>query len=248
MRHALAPEREKAMAAPRLFTNGNQLLQAMSSDDFAVLAPSLQHVDMPIHRDMEKPNRPIEAVFFMDTGIASVVGIQPNGTAVEIGLIGGEGMSGTAIVLGTDRSPHSTYIQVSGTGQKLGAEELRNAMRERPSMQTVLLKFAQAFAVQTGQTAIANGRAKLHERLARWLLMAHDRVSGNTLPLTHEFLSLMLAVRRAGVTEAMHVLQSQELIQAHRGEMIILNRNGLEKIAGNFYGVPELEYRRLFAA
>jgi CRP-like cAMP-binding protein len=121
-------------------------------------------------------------------------------------------------------------------------------MGESPSMQTVLLNFAQAFAVQTAHTAIANARARLHERLARWILMAHDRVSDNTLPLTHDFLSLMLGVRRAGVTEAVHVLQKQELIKAHRANIIVLNRKGLEKIAGNFYGVPETEYRRLLGA
>src|SRR5215203_2801810 len=159
------------MAAASRSTNGNRLLRALSSDDVALLAPHLQPVDMPVRRDMEKPNKAIEDVFFMETGIASVVGIQPNGAAVEIGLVGCEGMSGTAIVLGTDRSPHSTYIQVKGTGQKLPAKELRKAMGESPSMQRVLLKFAQAFAVQTAHTAIANARGRLHERLARWILM-----------------------------------------------------------------------------
>jgi CRP-like cAMP-binding protein len=187
-------------------------------------------------------------VFFMETGIASVVGKQPSGAVAEIGLVGYEGMSGTAIVLGTDRSPHSTYIQVKGTGHRLAASDLQKAMGESRSMQTVLLKFAQAFAIQTAHTAIANARAKLHERLARWLLMAHDRVPGDVLPLTHEFLSLMLAVRRAGVTEAINVLKQGALIEAHRAEIRVLNRKGLEKIAGSFYGVPETEYRRLFAA
>jgi CRP-like cAMP-binding protein len=236
------------MAAASRFTKGNRLLQALSSDDVALLAPHLKPVDMPVHRDMEKPNRPIEDVFFMETGIASIVAKQPNGTVAEIGLVGCEGMTGTAIVMGTDRSPHSTYVQAKGTAQRLAAKDLREAMDESPSMQTVLLKFAQAFAIQTAHTAIANARAKLHERLARWLLMAHDRVSGDTLPLTHQFLSLMLAVRRAGVTEAVHALQKQKLIEAHRAAIIVLNRKGLEKIAGNFYGVPETEYRRLFPA
>jgi CRP-like cAMP-binding protein len=236
------------MAAASRFTKGNRLLQALSSDDVALLAPHLKPVDMPVHRDMEKPNRPIEDVFFMETGFASIVAKQPDGTVAEIGLVGCEGMTGTAIVMGTDRSPHSTYIQAKGTAQRLAAKDLREAMDESPSMQTVLLKFAQAFAIQTAHTAIANARAKLHERLARWLLMAHDRVSGDTLPLTHQFLSLMLAVRRAGVTEAVHALQKQKLIEAHRAAIIVLNRKGLEKIAGNFYGVPETEYRRLFPA
>jgi CRP-like cAMP-binding protein len=236
------------MAAASDFTNVNRLLQAMSSEDRALLAPNLHPVDMPLLRNMEKPNRLIEDVFFMETGIASVVGIQPNGTSVEIGLVGREGMSGAAVVLGTDRSPHATYIQVRGTGQKLATGALQMAIGQSRSMQTLLLKYVQAFAVQTAHTAIANARAKLHERLARWILMAHDRVSGDALSLTHEFLSLMLAVRRAGVTEATHVLIKQKLIKANRGEITVLNRKGLEKIAGDFYGVPEAEYRRLLGA
>jgi CRP-like cAMP-binding protein len=236
------------MAAASGFTNGNRLLHALSSDDGALLAPHLRPVDLPLLRDMEKPNRLIDDVFFMETGIASVVGIQPNGTSVEIGLVGCEGMSGTAIVLGTDRSPHATYVQLKGTGQKLAAGALQKAIGESPSLRTRLLKYAQAFAIQTAHTAIANARAKLHERLARWILMAHDRVSGDTLSLTHEFLSLMLAVRRAGVTEAIHVLIKQKLIRVQRGEITVLNRKGLEKIAGDFYGVPEAEYQRLLGA
>jgi CRP-like cAMP-binding protein len=227
------------------FAQGNRLLQALLPADLALLQPNLEPIMLPLRREMEKPNRRIEDVFFMETGIASVVAIQSNGAAVEIGIVGCEGMSGTAVVLGNDRSPHSTYIQLAGKGQRIAAGELRKAMDERPSLQAELLKFVQAFMVQTAHTAIANARAKLHERLARWILMAHDRVPGNTIFLTHEFLSLMLAVRRAGVTEALHVLQQQKLIEARRAEITVLNRKGIEKIAGYFYGVPEAEYRRL---
>jgi len=222
------------MAATSRFANGNQLLQALSSRDRALLEPNLEPVDLPLRRDIEKPNRRIDEVFFMDEGIASVVAVQDKGTAIEIGIVGNEGMSGTAILLGTDRSPHSTYIQVKGKGRKISATDLRNAINGSPSMQSVLLKFTQAFMVQTAHTAIANARAKLHERLARWILMAHDRVPGDILQLTHEFIALMLAVRRAGVTEAIHVLQKQKLIGAHRAEITVLNRKGIEKIAGNF--------------
>jgi CRP-like cAMP-binding protein len=233
------------MAAISRFANGNRILQALSVADLAVLQPHLKLVVLPLRQDMEKPNKRIEDVFFMEVGIASVVAIQSHGTAVEIGIIGCEGMSGAAVVLGSDRSPHSTYIQVAGKGQRIAASELRKAMDGSPSLHTALLKFVQAFMVQTAHTAIANARAKLHERLARWLLMAHDRLPGNTVSLTHEFLSLMLAVRRAGVTEALHVLQQQGLIEAHRAEITIRNRKGLEKIAGSFYGTPEAEYHRL---
>jgi CRP-like cAMP-binding protein len=154
-------------------------------------------------------------------------------------------MSGTTIILGNERSPNSTYIQVAGEGRSIAAKKLRAAMHESRSLHNTLLKYVQAFMSQTAHTAIANAPAKLPERLARWLLMAHDRLPGNRLALTHEFLSLMLAVRRAGVTETVHDLESRGLIEASRGEIIVLNRKGLQKIAGHFYGSPEAEYRRL---
>jgi CRP-like cAMP-binding protein len=119
-------------------------------------------------------------------------------------------------------------------------------LAKSPTIKACFLKYVQAFMVQTAHTAIANARAKLPERLARWLLMAHDRVSDHRLPLTHEFLALMLAVRRPGVTEALHELERRNLIQAARREVVLLNRSGIEKIAGSFYGTPEAEYRRLF--
>ncbi len=127
----------------------------------------------------------------------------------------------------------------------MDAGELRKAMQQSASLQGSLLKYVQVFMTQTAHTAIANARAKLEERLARWILMADDRLDGKSLPLTHEFLSLMLGVRRAGVTEALHALEAQSLIQPARGEIVVLNRKGIERRAGASYGVPEAEYRRL---
>ena len=176
----------------------NQLLAAMSATDFASLQPHLQPVPMARLKEMERPNRRIETVYFMENGIASVVAVQPDETRVEVGLIGREGMSGIAVVLGGDQSPHSTYIQVAGEGQRITAKELRKAMSASQTLHSLLLKFVQVFMVQTAHTAIANARGHIDQRLARWILMAHDRTGGNTLPLTHEFLSLMLGVRRAG--------------------------------------------------
>jgi len=234
------------MDAISRIAKGNRLLQTLSCDDLDLLEASFERVDLPIRHELEKPDRPIDEVFFIEEGIASVVAKQRNGNASEIGIIGCEGMTGLAILLGTDRSPHQIYIQVKGHGLKIPTSGFRKALNASPSLHATLLKFAQAFMIQTAHTAIANGRAKLHERLARWILMAHDRVPGDTLHLTHEFLSLMLAVRRAGVTEAIHAFQKQKLIDAHRSEITVLNRKGIEKIAGVFYGVPEAEYRRLF--
>ena len=227
-------------SAPR-----NQLLAAMSAADFASLQPHLKPVPMALLKDMERPNQQIETVYFMETGIASVVAVQPDETRVEVGLIGREGMSGMAVVLGGNQSPHATYIQVAGEGQRITAKELRKAMSASRTLHSLLLKFVQVFMVQTAHTAITNARANIDKRLARWILMAHDRTGDNTLPLTHEFLSLMLGVRRAGVTEALQNLRGRKLIENGRNKIVVRDRKGIERIAGGSYGTPEKEYRRL---
>jgi CRP-like cAMP-binding protein len=233
-------------SAPRKSARSrNKLLAAMSPTDLALLLPHLRPAPLPLLKDMERPNRRIETVYFMDAGIASVVAVQPDATKAEVGLVGPEGMTGTAVILGGDQSPHATYIQVAGEGQWIPADELRAAMTASESLRTLLLKFVHVFMVQTAHTAIANARAHIDERLARWILMAHDRTRDNTLPLTHEFLSLMLGVRRAGVTVALQSLKRQKLIESGRNQIVLLNRKGIERKAGGSYGVPEREYRRL---
>ena len=223
----------------------NRLLSVLSDDDFALLQPHLQRVALPLLQDLERPNRRIERVYFIEAGIASIVAVQADGTRVEVGLIGREGMSGIAVVLGGDQSPHSTYIQVAGEGQRIAANELRTAMNASHALHSLLLKFAQVFMVQTAHTAVANARAHIDQRLARWILMAHDRTGDEAIPLTHEFLSLMLGVRRAGVTEALQSLKRQKLIDTGRNQIVVRNRKGIERKAGSSYGAPEKEYRRL---
>jgi CRP-like cAMP-binding protein len=200
---------------------------------------------MPVLKTMEQPNRRIDTVYFMDAGIASVVATQADERRVEVGLIGREGMSGMAVVLGGDQSPNSTYMQVAGEGQRIPAKELRKAMAASESLRSLLLKFVQTFMVQTAQTAIANAIAHIDQRLARWILMAHDRTASDTIPLTHEFLALMLGVRRPGVTEALQNLKRRKLIDTGRNRILVRNRKGLERVARGSYGVPEKEYRRL---
>jgi CRP-like cAMP-binding protein len=227
------------------YQSGNRLLSSLSKADFGLLLPDLEAVSLNLRKVLERPNKRIEDVYFPDAGFASVVAVQPKQTKVEVGLIGREGMTGLPVVLGNHKTPHETYIQAAGHGQRIDATKLRKAMAASSSLQSLLLKFVQAFMVQTAQTAISNARAKLNERLARWILMADDRIDGNRLPLTHEFLSLMLGVRRAGVTEALHALESEGLIRASRGEIIVRSRKGIERRAGGSYGIPEAEFRRL---
>ena len=225
----------------------NRVLSSLSADDFGLLQNDLKPVSLSLRTVLEQPNRRIDHVFFLEAGFASVVAVQAKEIKVEIGLIGREGLTGLPIIFGDHRTPHETYMQAAGHGQRIDAIRLRTAMEVSPTLRGSFLKFAQAFMVQTAQTAIANARSKLDQRLARWILMAHDRLEISNLPLTHEFLSLMLGVRRAGVTEALHALERQGLIHASRGEIMVRNRRGIERRAGESYGIPEAEFRRLIA-
>jgi CRP-like cAMP-binding protein len=222
----------------------NQLLASLSKDDFALLEPGLKPVTLGLRKHLETPNKRIDAVYFPESGFASVVAFQ-RGKQIEVGLIGREGMTGLPIVLGDHRSPHATYIQAAGTGQCIPSTEFRKATKSRQSLRDALLKYVQAFGVQTTHTAICNAQSRMDIRLARWLLMAHDRIGDDVLPLTHEFLSLMLAVRRPGVTDALNALRTQKLISYERGKITVRDRKGMERMAGEAYGVPEGEYRRL---
>ena len=234
------------MARPLpLKQSSNHLLSALSEADFMLLEAHLSPIRLELRRTLEDANKPIRHVYFPDAGIVSVVAEGRSLRQSEIGLIGREGMTGINVVMGNDRSPHSSYVQVAGGGRRIKANDLRHAMQKSGSMRNCFLHFAEAFMVQTAHTAVANARANIEERLARWVLMAHDRLDGNQLPLTHEFIALMLNVRRAGVTEALHALSRKRLITAKRGQIIVANRAGLETAANGLYGIPEAEYRRL---
>jgi CRP-like cAMP-binding protein len=223
----------------------NRLLAALSKADLDLLRPDLEPMSLALRAVLEEPNKAIRHVYFVDTGFASVVATIGGDRDIEVGIIGSEGVSGAAVILGNGRSPYSTYIQVAGEARRIPVAKLRSAMAQSSSLHGLLLKWAQAFSIQTAHTAVANARATVEQRLARWLLMAHDRVVGDEVVLTHEFLSLMLGVRRAGVTVAVHAFERQNLIQSARGRITILDRAGIEEIAGDFYGVPESEWNRL---
>src|SRR5205823_6090990 len=153
--------------------------------------------------------------------------------------------TGLPLILDNHLSTHSVYMQVGGSGHRIAAQPFRDAMAMSRTLHGLLLRFVQVFMIQLTQTAVANGRSKIEERLARWVLMASDRVDGPELPLTHEFLSIMLGVRRAGVTDAIHALAGRGLIKAERGNIRIIDREGLAEHANGCYGEPEREYRRL---
>ena len=167
--------------------------------------------------------------------------------AIEIGMIGREGLVGAApVLLGDDRSPYDCFIQMSGAAFRIPTGDLIAAVRKSPSLHAVLLRYVQCLMVQTAQTALVNAAFTIEVRLARWLLMSHDRGESDEMVITHEFLAAMLGVRRPGVTVATQILEGNQLIRARRGKIVLLDRAGLLALAGDSYGLPEAEYARLF--
>jgi CRP-like cAMP-binding protein len=205
----------------------NDILAALSKKDLALLEQSLEHVELPVRHVLEVPNKPIKQVYFIQDGLASVVANNKD-RRLEVGLVGRDGMTGIAVVLGNGRSPNETFMQVEGEGMAISADALRKA-----------IKHVHSFLNQTSRTALSNGTATLEERLARWLLMANDRLGGDTVRLTHDVLSLMLGVRRAGVTVALHSLKRRGIIQLARKQIVILDRERLKRVANGTYHEPE---------
>ena len=225
----------------------NRLLARMSRDDLGLLAPHLRAVDLPLRKKLELRNKRIDSVYFIESGLASVVANGDRDRTVEVGIIGRDGVTGLTVIMGADRAPHDVFMQVAGSGQQLKAARLRDAMAGSETLRRSLLLYGHAYVVQTTRTALANGRSKIEERLARWLLMAQDRMDDHALPLTHEFLSMMLGVRRPGVTIALQFLEGRGVIQRVRGQISISDREGLKKISNGAYGAPEAEFLRTFS-
>ena len=215
--------------------SSNRILSRLSRQDFALLEPHLEPVDLPVRKPLEARRKRIEQVYFIESGFASVVANGTSKPSIEVGIIGREGMTGLAIVLGSDRAQHATYIQAAGKGLRISAARLREADERSNTLHRAILRFAHSFLAQTTTTALANGRSKIEERLARWLLMADDRIDSEELPLTHEFLGLMLGTHRPGVTIALQALEKAGLITTRRSRVTILDRKALEKSANGTY-------------
>src|SRR4051812_8832759 len=224
----------------------NRILAALKPEDFALLQPKLEPVRLELRQMIFQPNESIEHVYFIERGISSVLADASEGR-VEVGMIGSEGMVGLPVLLGSDHSPYAFMVQAEGHALRLPAADMKAAYQENPGINAVFGRFIHAFLLQVAQTAYANATLNVEARLARWILMTQDRVQQDDLPLTHEFLSMMLAVRRPGVTTATHVLEGGQLIKATRGQIKVLDREGLVHLADNTYGVAEAEYARLMA-
>ena len=223
----------------------NHLLRGLPPEDYQWLLPRLRPERLRLKQVLIEPDTPIEAVHFVRTGVGSMLATEQEGGEIEVGTIGNEGLVGLPVVFGAESSAYRVLVQIAGDAWRLPADDFRQAMDERPAVRRRVLRYAHAFSDQMAQSVACNRLHTIEERCARWLLMTHDRVDGDTFELTHEFLAVMLGVRRAGVTVALGALQQAGLIRNVRGRIEVLDRAGLMAAACGCYAVTRASYRRL---
>jgi CRP-like cAMP-binding protein len=223
----------------------NLLLKALPRSALEVLMPRISEIDLPLKFAVVEAGVPTRDLVFIESGLASMVADTSDDERVEVGHVGFEGVCGGHIFLSVDATQNRTFMQVAGRGLSIPVAVVRDLLATDRDVQDFFLRYTYTTHLQLAHSALANARYNMHERLARWLLMCHDRVRGDDLPLTHEFLSIMLGVRRSGVTNELHILEGVHAIKATRGNIRVLDRGKLIEMAGGCYGLPEQEYQRV---
>ena len=234
-----------AVSLSSSFVPRNRLLAALPEEDMARLRPHFEAVELSLRQVIQASDEPITAVYFPESGWVSMLTLLIDGNSAEVGIVGVDGMVGLPLLLGSDRSPTEAMIQAPGTLLRLGADAFRAELDRSVALRTLLLRYALAFQVQVTQTAACNGHHALEQRLARWLLIAHDRAQGDEFPMTQEFLAMMLCVHRPGVTVAARLFQQAGLIRYSNGQITITDRAGLEAAACECHGAVAREFERL---
>lgn len=237
-----------AVSRKRADPRNNRLLGLLQRKDHDRLSPHLQRIPLTYRQSLYSAHDAIGFVYFIETGVGSLVNTMANGQAAEVGTIGNEGVVGLPIVLGDDTAPTSVYVQVPGVGLRMKAEVFKRELARSGSMRDVMLRYTHAFFNQVAQSAACNHFHTLEQRCCRWLLMTHDRMQSDEFLLTQEFLAMMLGVQRTGVSAAAGALQRAGLIRYLRGTVTMLNRRGLERKSCECYRVSKLEFDRLLGA
>jgi len=223
----------------------NRVLASLPAPEIKRLAPHLSPETLEVGRTLHDPGEQVDTVYFLEEGICSIVVTMESGNTVEVGITGRDGFVGVPAVLGTGQSPNRSYIQIPGYGFSVKAKILRELSEESSRLRQCLLRGVQALLAQTAQTAACNRVHELEERLARWLLMCHDRVQADLLPITQEFLGMMLGTRRTSVTVAAGTLHKAGLIAYSRGHVTVQNLDGLKDASCECYRIIHDEYVRL---
>ena len=225
-------------------TPKNGLLAALSPEDVERFFSDLQPVSFLIGHVFYDVGTPFENVYFIEQGLASVLTNLTNGSMIEVGMIGREGMVGVPVLLGDEISVQRVIVQVPGTALRMKAAPCKTAFDESAAVRGILLRFTAAILNMSAQTAACNRAHSMKQRCARWLLMSSDRIQSDVMPMTHEFLSSMLGVRRTGVTAIAGELQRSGLIPYHRGQVTIVDRAGLEAAACECYRIDHARFEQ----
>ncbi|MDP2332956.1 MAG: Crp/Fnr family transcriptional regulator [Reyranella sp.] len=235
------------MAAKRKAADAqaNRLLGLLSPRDYRRLQPHLERIPLTYRQSLYRARQRLGFVYFIETGVGSLVNTMKNGQAAEVGTIGNEGIVGLPLLLDDDRAPTSVYIQVPGAGLRITAARFSAELARSASMRKVMLRYAHALFNQVAQSAACNHFHTLQQRCCRWMLMTHDRMQSDEFLLTQEFLAMMLGVQRTGVSAAAGGLQRAGLIRYSRGVVTILDRRGLLQRSCECYGVSKREFDRL---
>lgn len=221
----------------------SKILLSLPHNELEQLLAKLEFVRLKLHQILYNPGDTMKSGYFVNSGLLSVLAVQPEGKSVEVGLIGNEGFAGTPLLVGYRTSPTRIVTQGDGSAYRCDAEALREIVRQSPELEKQLHRFSHRLAMQTTQIAACNRLHDVEERLARWILMTHDRIESNHLPLTQDFLSQMLGTRRASVTVAAGILQKAGLISYTRGNVTILDRRNLESAACDCYGIVQRQLK-----
>jgi CRP-like cAMP-binding protein len=236
------------MQPNELRASRNILLRQLAPADQALLEPHLEIVPVACGAVVIRPADLLDALYFPDTALLALEEGVNGSRRMEIGVVGCEGMLGWPLLLGSDRSPYAATVQMrAGTVLRLAREPLHGACRASRTLATRLLQFVDTIILQMSQAIASHLQDTLERRLARFLLMRHDRVSGDVLLLFHDSVAASLHVRRASVTDRLHILEGERLIRCRRGRVTIRDRPALEAFAGDSYGVAEAQYRALIA-
>jgi CRP-like cAMP-binding protein len=233
-----------AKSGDRTNTDGkavsNIILLGIAATDYISLRPHLEYVALPNHLILHEGGGKLDFAYFPNRGLISLVVVMKDGKTAEAGIVGNEGFTGTPAAVGLRRSPLQAVVQITGDGFRVGLVALQRILESTPQLQLMLSRYAVVQGMQVAQTAACNRLHDVKQRLARWLLMAQDRVDSPSLPITHDFLATMLGTDRPSVTLAAGVLQKKKLIQYTRGAVKIVNRKKLEDFACECYGITQL--------
>jgi CRP-like cAMP-binding protein len=237
------------MAIDQVGASRNRLLSLLPPDVLAALAPSLTRVDLEIKQVLFDVDRVIEHVYFPEASVISILSVMADGSAIETATVGYEGMVGLPVFLGTDQMSAQAFCQIPGLSLRIDSDAFRRAFERSPALTTVLQRYTQALFGFVAQNSACNRLHTMSQRCARWLLHTHDRVGAergqNEFPLTHQFLSQMLGVRRATVTEGMRALHATGAVDYVRGRVVVCDRAALESAACECYAVIVREFDRL---